>query len=237
MKPLQSNVTLGKARSTILHLLLARPSSVPFTLANISTFMSSASGLDKSLMIIQYPAKIAVALLVALAAKLAKENHRKGLSAGGILLGREALRSRAALYAVRLKALSSSIGDARTMMRLLGKSGHSLLDNSPHPSFDRHHSRPRLDPIAPLIGIKLRSYISSHQYPPNCLPHPLLSAREPLIPFVQGRLPPLSGPGTQLEHMELPVLGGVRRVRRLEASQAEEADADQGKGNQVADAG
>lgn len=37
--------------------------------------------------------------------------------------------------------------------------------------------------------------------------------------------------------MELPVLGGVRRARRLEASQAEEADADQGKGDQDADAG
>ena len=80
--------------------------------------MSSASGLDKSLMIIQYPAKIAVALLVALAAKLAKENVGKGVFMGGF----PALRSRAALYAVRLKALSSSIGDARTMMRLLGMS-------------------------------------------------------------------------------------------------------------------
>lgn len=124
MKPLHPNVTLSEARSTILHLLLARPSSVPFTLANISTFMSSASGLDKSLMIIQYPAKIAVALLVALAQKLVKENAGKGVSGGGPL-GKEVLRSRAALYAVRLKALSSSIGDARTMMRLLGKSGHS----------------------------------------------------------------------------------------------------------------
>jgi hypothetical protein len=124
LKPPHPALTLRRARSTILHLLLARPSSVPFTLNNISQFLSSASGLDKSLMIIQYPAKIAVALLVALAARLAKANVGKGVNDGGLLVGREVLRSWAARYAVRLKALSSSIGDARTMMRLLGESCH-----------------------------------------------------------------------------------------------------------------
>lgn len=86
-------------------------------------------------MIIQYPAKIAVALLVALVARLGnKANAGKGVSPEGFVVGREALRSWAARYAVRLKALSSSIGDARTMMRLLGESVHPIpTPNHPHP--------------------------------------------------------------------------------------------------------
>jgi hypothetical protein len=85
--------------------------------------MSSASGLDKSLMVIQYPAKIAVALLVALAAKLARSSRSSGKAAGekGLLVATEVLAVWAVRYAARLKALSSSIGDARTMMRLLGE--------------------------------------------------------------------------------------------------------------------
>lgn len=98
--------SLQKARHTILHLLLARPSSPPLNLTTLSHFMSSASGLDKSLMVIQYPAKIIVALLVALAARA---------SNGGKIGAVTSLR-----WAARFKALSSSVGDARTMMRLLG---------------------------------------------------------------------------------------------------------------------
>ncbi|KAJ9110965.1 hypothetical protein QFC20_002731 [Naganishia adeliensis] len=101
--------SLQKAHRTILHLLLARPSSPPLNLTTLSHFMSSASGLDKSLMVIQYPAKIIVALLVALAARLARSSN------GGKMGAVTSLR-----WAARFKALSSSIGDARTMMRLLG---------------------------------------------------------------------------------------------------------------------
>ncbi|KAJ9103673.1 hypothetical protein QFC19_004248 [Naganishia cerealis] len=116
-----TKLRLTTIRQSILHLLLSRPSSPPFSLANISTFMSSASGLDKSLMVIQYPAKIAVALLVALAAKLAQSSSSgKALGDRGLLVGADVIRAWAVRYAARLKALSSSIGDARTMMRLLG---------------------------------------------------------------------------------------------------------------------
>lgn len=69
-------------------------------------------------MVIQYPAKVVVALLVALAARLAKS----GTAAG---LGQQVVRRLAVTWAVRFKALSSSIGDARTMMRLLGTSSFS----------------------------------------------------------------------------------------------------------------
>ncbi|KAJ9096445.1 hypothetical protein QFC21_005267 [Naganishia friedmannii] len=120
-KPLHPQLKLTTIRQSILHLLLSRPTSPPFNLANISTFMSSASGLDKSLMVIQYPAKIAVALLVALAAKLARSSgSRKTVGEKGWLVGTDVLMVGAVRYAARLKALSSSIGDARTMMRLLG---------------------------------------------------------------------------------------------------------------------
>lgn len=208
-KPPHPLHTLRRARSTILHLLLARPTSAPFTLANISRFMSSASGLDKSLMIIQYPAKIVVALLVALVARLGKANVGKDAP---LAVGREVLRSWAMRYAVRFKALSSSIGDARTMMRLLGQS-HDL-DNASDPlsplAPSRHHPRPRLHSRPPIVRITHRPNIPPHHHPPNRLPHPLLPAREPILPLLQGRLTPLARPRTRLEHMELQVLGRVR---------------------------
>ncbi|KAI5451742.1 hypothetical protein NCC49_001389 [Naganishia albida] len=113
--PASTKPSCPSLRQTILHLLLARPSSPTLTLSNVSRFLNSASGLDKGLMVIQYPAKIVVALLVALAARLVTLDKR-----GKAGLGMQVLQRVAVTWAARFKALSSSIGDARTMMRLLG---------------------------------------------------------------------------------------------------------------------
>lgn len=104
--------------SLIKHLLF--PSTSPrLTTANLTTFLSSTSGLDKALMLIQYPARVIVPLLVV----LARRSEGKGVKR---LLGRLALD---------LTNLSGGISDARTMMRLLGR----FTD----PSSD-HPSQPRL---------------------------------------------------------------------------------------------
>lgn len=115
--PASTKPSRPSLRQKILHLLLARPSSPTLNLSNVSRFLNSASGLDKGLMVIQYPAKIVVALLVALAARLVTLDKR-----GKAGLGMQVLQRVAVTWAARFKALSSSIGDARTMMRLLGAS-------------------------------------------------------------------------------------------------------------------
>lgn len=196
--------------------------------------MSSASGLDKSLMIIQYPAKIAVALLIALAAQLAKSTGGKGAAEGGLLVGREVVRDWAVRYAARLKALSSSIGDARTMMRLLG----TFLSVPAHEQLlihlygTRHHPRPRLHPNSPLFLVAYGTDSALDQHPSNRVAHPVLSARKPLIPILKRRLSPLALSRAQLEYMELQVLGGICRTRCLAVGPAEEAIAGQGTGDQ-----
>ncbi|KAJ9114277.1 hypothetical protein QFC22_005729 [Naganishia vaughanmartiniae] len=115
-KPLHPKLRLTTIRQSILHLLLSRPSSPPFNLSNISTFMSSASGLDKSLMVIQYPAKIAVALLVALAAKLARSSgSRKVVGEKGLLIGTDVL----AILAARIDPTNYLIGILQTVSLIL----------------------------------------------------------------------------------------------------------------------
>jgi len=75
--------------------------------------MSSASGLDKSLMLLQYPARMVVPVVLLLVNRISRSTAlradlRKRLSSQ--LLG----------LVQRLNAMAGAIGDARTMMRLFG---------------------------------------------------------------------------------------------------------------------
>ena len=80
-------------------------------MSNLSQFLSTASGLDKSLMIIQYPAKFIVPLLLLLAKK---SRGNKEIKRG--LIG----------FAGDVGRLSATISDTRTMMRLLGELAFQL---------------------------------------------------------------------------------------------------------------
>ncbi|KAG7580079.1 hypothetical protein FFLO_00050 [Filobasidium floriforme] len=93
-----------KPSSALIKHLLFPSTSPRLTPSNLATFLSTTSGLDKTLMLIQYPARIIVPLLLALARRSRNKDGRRLLSR----------------FAQDLTNLSGSVSDARTMMRLLG---------------------------------------------------------------------------------------------------------------------
>ena len=102
-------------RHPVLALLF--PSTSPqLTLANVSKYTSSVSGLDKTLMLFQYPPRLIAPGLVLLARLLLK---------GGSPNGSRVANSIVKLVA-RMNAMAGAVGDARTMMRLLGARGKML---------------------------------------------------------------------------------------------------------------
>ncbi|KAH8090685.1 peroxisomal biogenesis factor 11 [Filobasidium floriforme] len=93
-----------KPSSALIKHLLFPSTSPRLTPSNLATFLSTTSGLDKTLMLIQYPARIIVPLLLVLARRSRNKDGRRLLSR----------------FAQDLTNLSGSVSDARTMMRLLG---------------------------------------------------------------------------------------------------------------------
>jgi hypothetical protein len=76
--------------------------------------MSSAGGLDKSLMLLQYPARMIVPALLLLARRISQSTALR-------LDVRKQLSSRLVALVQRLNNLAGAVGDARTMMRLFGE--------------------------------------------------------------------------------------------------------------------
>jgi hypothetical protein len=91
--------------SLIKHLLFPH-TSPRFNMTNLSQFLSTTSGLDKTLMAIQYPAKFIVPLLLLLARKSR---------------GNKEIKRGLVDFAGDVGRLSATISDTRTMMRLLGE--------------------------------------------------------------------------------------------------------------------
>jgi hypothetical protein len=76
--------------------------------------MSSASGLDKSLMLLQYPARMAVPVVLLLVNRISRSTALRADL-------RKRLSSKLLGAVQRLNAMAGAIGDARTMMRLFGE--------------------------------------------------------------------------------------------------------------------
>jgi hypothetical protein len=106
--------TQSKSRRHPALALLFPPSAPEVSLANVSRFMSSASGLDKSLMLLQYPARMIVPALLLLARRISQSTALR-------LDVKNQLSSRLVALVQRLNNLAGAVGDARTMMRLFGE--------------------------------------------------------------------------------------------------------------------
>lgn len=94
-------------KSALLLRVLFPSTSPPINASTLTTYMSSATGLDKSLMLLQYSPKIVIPILLALSRRIALTHKDRAV--------------KMVTLAQRLGNLSGSISDARTMMRLLGE--------------------------------------------------------------------------------------------------------------------
>ncbi len=103
------SITKSSHRHPILAVLF--PSSAPqLTLANVAKYTSSVSGLDKTLMLLQYPPRLIAPGLLLLARLLLRERTGNGSRISQSLVK----------LVARMNAMAGAVGDARTMMRLLG---------------------------------------------------------------------------------------------------------------------
>ncbi len=142
--------------SPILYRLLFPKTSPSVNLLNASTFLSSASGLDKGLMALQYPPKVIIPMLIALVRILSKAGKSGGLrlSVQRALIG----------LTESLSKLSSTVGDARTLMRIFGLV-HTLAYHPSKPSLTPEYLQSLLlllyYPLEHLVYLQGHSIIPS----------------------------------------------------------------------------